>query len=336
MKPEDDDILAQLRSADPMDPRSLDDGATSEEARSLYNRIVATPADSGRTMGRNRRWLLVPSAATIAVVALAVVLVGRFLGDPDPAGYVQLRKLAAVAAHQAPPTDSGGFRYTHSKDAYMSSFVSSDGTYTFIQPKDREIWIAPDGSGRLREHVGDARFLGPQDEQDWRDAGSPELSENETTDDRYEAEGLYYEPFEGLPDDVDELYEEIERRSEDSGPGLHPEMFTVVGDLLRETMAPPELRANLFRVLDRIPGVSIRDDAEDELGRPGTAAFIEYGNGGVDFHDELIFDSDTSELLGERQILLNEVDWVDAEPGTTIGYAVYLESGMVDSATERP
>ena len=51
---------------------------------------------------------------------------------------------------------------------------------------------------------------------------------------------------------------------------------------------------------------------------------------------ELVFDPGTSELLAERQVLLRRVGWVDAAPGTAIGWATYLESSTVDSASNRP
>jgi hypothetical protein len=50
----------------------------------------------------------------------------------------------------------------------------------------------------------------------------------------------------------------------------------------------------------------------------------------------LVFDPETSELLAERQVLLERVNWIDAEPGTVIGYAVYLNSGVVDATSDRP
>lgn len=41
-------------------------------------------------------------------------------------------------------------------------------------------------------------------------------------------------------------------------------------------------------------------------------------------------------MLAEREVLLERVGWLDADPPEVIGHAVYLESGVVDSTKERP
>lgn len=320
------DVLDELRAADPIRTTPSDD------ASALLRQIVATPVPRAR---RGRRLLPVLAAATVICVGVAYLSLKQPGPRPVSAVPVELTDIAQVAAGVAPAPEEARFRYVRSENAWTTTVVDSDYTFTYLVSRTREIWVAPDGSGRLREEARDPRFFGPADRQRWIDAGRPELDEG-VEDDRYEAGELSYEDFEGLPTEDDALYSEIQTRAEGAGPGLEPEMFTVVGDLLRETAAPPELRAALFRVLGRIPSVEVDPNATDETGRPGIAATIEYDNDGTRFRDELIFDEDTSELLGERNVLLSEVDWVDADPGTVLGYAVYLEEGSVDSVSERP
>jgi hypothetical protein len=51
---------------------------------------------------------------------------------------------------------------------------------------------------------------------------------------------------------------------------------------------------------------------------------------------ELVFDPRTSELLAEREVLLERAKFLDAKPGTVVGYAVYLEAATTSSIHKRP
>jgi hypothetical protein len=328
-------VIDLMRSANPVRADELSGAVEEDSARELLDRVLATTVPiHPRPRRTNRRYIPAIAAIVALAVALVIVMVDRDTAVRETAP-VTLEDLATLAANRAAPSEDGRFRYVRSENAYLSTNVERDGAYTVLVPKVREIWVASDGSGRLREVAEEPVFLGPRDREKWERAGRPEMVTGES-DDRFGKNGLFYEDFEGLPREVEDLYEEIENRARGSGPGLHPEMFVLCGDLLRETVAPPDLRAALFRVLGRIPGVEVVEDVADEHGRRGIAAVIEYDNSGTVRRRELIFDPETTELLGERDTLLNRVDWVDADPGTTIGYSVYEEWGFVDSVRERP
>lgn len=49
------------------------------------------------------------------------------------------------------------------------------------------------------------------------------------------------------------------------------EAFITIGDLLRNTIAPPRVAAALYRAAALIPGVTLIPDATDAIGRPGVA-----------------------------------------------------------------
>jgi hypothetical protein len=245
-----------------------------------------------------------------------------------------------------------GYRYTKSDDAYRVHYDAcsttppiqmtcpaappDDWEFSVLVPHTREIWVAPDGSGRLLVKRGEPRFLGPQDKAEWEAVGRPQLDRPRTSDETFGPDGLSYTDFSEYSLDPDELYDQIRSKAEGYGPSTDAEMLVLVGDLLRETVAPPELRAALFRVAARIPGVELVGESTDPAGRKGVAVARTSDDAGFLERNELIFDPHTSELLAERQFLLERVDWIDAEPGTLIGYAVYLESGIVDSTSERP
>lgn len=55
-----------------------------------------------------------------------------------------------------------------------------------------------------------------------------------------------------------------------AGPDPQSELFTIVGDLLRESPAPPALRKALYDVAAGIPGVHLTGKVTDSIGRTGT------------------------------------------------------------------
>lgn len=69
--------------------------------------------------------------------------------------------------------------------------------------------------------------------------------------------------------------------------------------------------------------------ATDRAGRTGTAVAITGNPSGVGLERRiLIFDPDTSMLLAEETVLLEAVDWLDADPPIVIGYNTYLVSDI--------
>lgn len=144
---------------------------------------------------------------------------------------------------------------------------------------------------------------------------------------------LYYEDVDSLPTDVAALRDVIRARAEANGGGAtNLEMFIIVGDLLRETVAAPDVRAALYRVVAALDGVELIGPVTDRIGRAGTAvAMTGDGSGAGRERRTLIFDPETSMLLAEEQVLLDKVDWLDAEPPLVIGYNTYLASEIVET-----
>ena len=51
---------------------------------------------------------------------------------------------------------------------------TTDGNWALV-PVTRELWVKPDGSGRLIETRGEPTWFGPADKAAWVAAGSPDL-----------------------------------------------------------------------------------------------------------------------------------------------------------------
>jgi len=137
-----------------------------------------------------------------------------------------------------------------------------------------------------------------------------------------------------LPADPEQLGTLIEERKIEGGPPGDAETFTIIGDMLRETYAPPQLRSALYQIAAGLPGVELVGTVKDEVGRDGVA--VGYTSHGI--RHELIFDPDTSALLGERYMVTDpgQVQEGHFQVGSVFGWAVYLSSGIVDGTDQHP
>lgn len=349
--------MMHLKAANPVGARDTDGWPSSDPGQEILRRVMSAPlrrVESTRSHPRPLLRLVSIAVAVVAIVisaALFILIPGTRQGEPAVA---QVLRAAARVAEQRPQTSvpEDGYRYAKSENAYRVHYDAcslpsnsnepcprqppDDWTFSVLVPHIREIWAAPDGSGRLLTKTGEPQFLGPRDEAVWEAVGRPQLDRPGISDESFGPEGLSHTDFSEYSTDPEELYDQIRSKAEGHGPSTDAEMLVLVGDLLRETVAPPDLRAALFRVAAKIPGVALLGEVTDPAGRRGIGVARASDDAGFLERNELIFDPDTSELLAERQILLERVDWIDADPGTVIGYAVYLESGVVGSTSERP
>jgi hypothetical protein len=323
------------------------DADTIARARcALLSKWEAPSRASGRRP-RSRRMLPwsvaagVAAAAVVIAVAIPVVLPGGGSGGAPSAAAKALHRASNVAARQ-PVTQRPGpdqYVFTKTTDAYLNVWADvgpNQEGFSVLMPGTREAWIRPDGAGRLLETTGTPVFLSEQDRAVWIASGSPDLGGNRTTDETYSAgqRGLYYMDLSNLPTDPVSLKSLIEERKVEGGPPGDAETFTIIGDMLRETYAPPELRAALFQIASELPGVELVGNVKDEQGRDGVA--VGYTTGGL--RQELIFDPNTSALLGERTVVTDPSASQEAQHlqvGDVVGWAAYLSTGIVDSTTER-
>jgi hypothetical protein len=114
-------------------------------------------------------------------------------------------------------------------------------------------------------------------------------------------------------------------RQIDGGPPTPGEDFQHIGDFLRETDAPPAVRATLYQAAALIPGIQLLGTVHDHNGRPGLGiAYPSQGPyPGKGSSSELIFNPKTGELSGEQ--------------GTGPSYwAVYLDQKVVNNLPGEP
>jgi len=297
----------------------------SEEARArARGRLLRHIRRSGQT--HHRRRLLVPAVALAGAAAIAALVgVGRH-GQTTAAAAPFLRQTGHVALRQPPPTPvtRGHYRYTKSLIAYL--VIDGDKHWVALAPKVREIWLGPTG-GQIRETSSGPVFLSAADRGRWIAAGRPPVTAPEATETLPPPLPL------DLPTNPDALYKKLHDEAVGNANGTESEMLTEVGDALRETDASPALRAALYEVAARIPGIELVGPVTDRIGRHGIA--VAYSSRPDDQRHELIFDPKTSALLGEEYRALSGNEFGYA-PGTLIGYATYVRTGVADRLGVRP
>jgi hypothetical protein len=323
----------------------------------LVARIEAEQHKPPRPLYRRRRPVAAVAVAAAAAAALTLTLLpsgssdtlssaGKYIhklplakkseGGRQLATIVLLRA-ARTAAGQPPTTPGPGqFVYTKSESVYEIVAAAPDGPAGIaFQPSTREIWISPDGSARIRDVEGHLLFARRADAAYFYHAyrNQMDLLDGHTSDD-HEASGPgvgAYIDLSKLPTDPAALKQRIENRTIPGvgGPPGDAETFTIIGDLLRDTSGPPAVRSALYTIASQLPGVQLIGPTHDQLGRPGIGvAYVSKG-----LRDELIFDPQTSALLGEQQSVVETSRWNPFPPGSVIGWAAYLASGIVDSDT---
>jgi len=330
-----EDLIERLAAVAAVHDDELASAAGTPEARALLERLLTSSVERPArqpahrtTRARRRRRLVAPAVAAVAAaVAVTVVLSSGGQGTPSAAAATLKRAALVAAGHPSLVPGPGQYLYTKSVDAYEATTVPAGGAsaaYSVLVPHVREIWLGPQG-GRLYETSGTPRFVAPQDRERWIADGRPRLTEPPAETALPPAKPL------DLPSDPDALYDRLEQQAARTDNPVPIEMFTLVGDSLRETSATAPQRAALYQVAARIPGVELVGTVRDSAGREGTAVAITAHG----IRNTLIFDPTTSALLGEESIALAGNGYGYA-PGTRVGYATYLTQAIVDSDTARP
>jgi hypothetical protein len=332
-----------IQAANPVPPGDLP-AAGSPPARRTLDHILQAPVPRRaallRTGSPASRLVLAGVAAAGAAAVLVTVLLpaspaGHALG-PANAASASFRQLALAADTQPPAglPGPGQFQYTRSRALNSVCDLDRHG-YCVNYQEYRQIWIGSDGSGRIVQKDVHPSFPTPADRASWIAMGRPSLREV-PSDDRSGPGGLSVGPpgLLKLPTDPARLAALISARKVEGGPPGPAEDFWQLGDLLRETDAPPALRSAIFQVAAHDRGVRAVPQLTSYAGKP--AVGVEYvdrlprGHGddaGYGRAYQLIFDRQTSALLAERIILTNPATGARV----LASFTDYLVSGVVDS-----
>jgi hypothetical protein len=282
-----DDLLSAARRVDEITPGQLRDGRAALEA-SITAIGAASPAGTadlgevGWSSGAAGPAAAHPSRPSrpsrsglrrkiafggIAVAACAALITVPVLVDAGGSGVEASAATLLRAAGNAAAKQQGGWPDAAYWDV-VSVYQRDSKTY------HREIWVSHHGQSVLRDN-GVANGVMP--------LGPGEFPAGGTS--------LTWDQLYALPTDPGQLTAALQADIKGAGPDPQSELFTIVGDLLRESPAPPALRKALYDVAAGIPGVHLTGKVTDALGRTGT---------GVERDGEtLVVDPDNGALLAD-------------------------------------
>jgi hypothetical protein len=331
-----DRTLDRLAAANPVTSDRVDGAHRSTQAERLLAEIVAgrrKPSVGPGRVGNRTRWIV--SAAAVLVLVVSISVAAQQIGERPASAQELLLRTANVAAARRAPSADGTYIYTNIRKDQINTSREGGATWSVVVPSVEEAWVARDGSGRLRSVIGEFRFLGPRDRERWEASGRPDIPSG-ASDDIFPPGSLAYVDTTALPTDTAPLTRALE---EDVASQNVPEavaVFLRTGELLARSDAPPALRAALYRVASRLPGVELIGETTDPEGRTGVAVGMTYEESGSAVRVLMVFEPDTSVLLAQERILLEPASWVDASPGTRLSFVAYLASGRTDSVDVVP
>lgn len=233
----------------------------------------------------------------------------------------------------------------------------ADALPAFV-PTVKEVWTDPDGKTRVRETLGQIRFLTGADQQRWEEAGSPPPFAYDPGEHAVRRDGsgrpLKEYPSRNwrgrhafsnlpklakLPTDPGALRLAIEGLPPGGPPssadsrrgGVTAERLF---EILTEPLTSTALRAAALGALEEIPGIGLAHGVTDVAGRRGDALTWVRDRG---FGQRLIFDPRTSKVLAEAEMVFGPPSTAEygVPAGTAFQETAYLSSAVVDSPARR-
>lgn len=337
--------LELIRELHPEPASSGSTDARGERSRRALLAAIdhASPPHPVQLGARWRLKLLAPVAALAVAVAAAVFVLGPWRGsasNPATAAAAVLQRAARAAAGGGPRRLRAN-QYWYVKSDWTINGAVFAGHPSLVIPDAltttvRQAWIGVDRSGFIRTRVTGVRFLSPAARRDWIRQGRPPVL-NPTARMPLPPDSFIrpYRQLLALPSNVNALWRVLKRGAGRGSPAWQRhEMFTEIGDLLREDPIPPKVRAALYLVAARIPDIRMLGLTHDDLGRPALAVGLNDTLYGI--RDELLFDPKTSALLGESYVVVKPPPRYHVKPGTVRTGATYIISGIVNRIGQKP
>ncbi|MBH1934923.1 hypothetical protein I5Q34_11665 [Streptomyces sp. AV19] len=112
----------------------------------------------------------------------------------------------------------------------------------------------------------------------------------------------------------------------DTGEFARDGLFDGIAELLARSPAEPPVRAALFKILTRIPGVRVTEGAKDSTGRAGTAVELDTA---FDWRSRLVVDTRTFHMLETSNAARGSREWagVRLRAGDVAERTTYLSTG---------
>lgn len=203
------------------------------------------------------------------------------------------------------------------------SLVDQGLQVVLLREYEREIWIAPDGSGRIRHSDVRVSTFSPEEARRWREAGQPDAG---GMDRSFPAGQLHRVDPSELPADATAADAYLAGLPNATAATR----LNAVMALLREAEAPASARRLLVDALIRTSGITLRADAQDHVGR----AAVELSAPGDFFGRRamlaMFVDPGSSALLGDTVTLLEDVPGWTVPAPILVSYDDYEPTQLVE------
>jgi hypothetical protein len=295
-----------------------------------------------------------PRVASLGAIGLAVAIAAGILvtlslrggaANPPLAAAAVLQRAARAAQVAGGPRELRPGEYWYVKSYWTTNGAlvadpairGGDVIVAALTSYERQEWIGVSRPGLIVNRVsGPIKFLTPAARAQWIRDGRPPVvpaTMRETA-----PPDSFIEPYRellALPTGDDALWRLLERHAGAGPPAERDsEMFVEIGDLLRDQPVPANVRAALYRVAARIPGIQLKGMTRDDAGRPALAVALSDNSHGI--WNELLFDPRTYALLAETSVVVKPPPSYHVKPGSVRTGATYLVSGIVQRIGQVP
>ena len=285
--------------------------------------------DAEKVRRRWRRRLVLPAAATIALVVAAAVVVA-FIGPigGSTAAASELRRLETIASSsEAPHVATGEYLLVVLEELRPEkrTELGTGSSFTVVSRLRVQTWIAGDGSSFRRTEWISSEFASDADRRSWEEAGEPNVPQaGDVQEESSRSDGYFWVDLSGLPRNPTELLAALRSGSiVPRSPG-DDQVFLLIGDLMAQGDASPEVRAALFEAAARLDGIEEAGAVTDPLRRDGVGLAID----GDSIRTQLVFDRETAGLLA---IELYPVR-ADGSIGALMSWRAFRPARVVDSS----
>jgi hypothetical protein len=308
----------------------------------------ATPARSVVPRLRLARWLA-PGLALAAVLAAAMFGFGSGGGvvAPPAASAASVLYASANALERHPASFAltpGDYFYTRFDQLWRE--VSWGHKHSFTVHSTDEIWTARDGGGRVSERVLHVNGPASAKRSIWARSSDTRLRPSRNP---YLlgfgglGVNLSYTQLRDLPTDSAGLARFIDRTAahavrtspEAHGANLKQLRSALIFEMVRslaEEPATAAVRATLYRLLAKTPGIRLLGRRTDAIGRTGMAVMAKNWL----FRFTMILDPATGALLEYSRALVHRSPLMPGYPAGIINRSTFLQTGVVRSTHSTP
>ncbi|SBW28058.1 CU044_5270 family protein [Protofrankia symbiont of Coriaria ruscifolia] len=318
-------------------------------------RVFTSPnGDHNFHRSRLSRYSWARRATWLASAGMAVVLVVFFLtqfglssSTPPPTAQAATPRLLAYSpvsenardvlieiASQirtnASSLNRAEYRYVKTESWSLSTRIDGRQVRSAVLPEIREVWRAPDGSGRVRIIPGTPEFPSDEARRAWQDEERPTVKASDETFHAGELVTMYPST---LPTDADAMAALFAAgHPASNGPA---ETLVAATDLYLEQTPAAPARAAVLEVLANTSGLQLQGRTVDRIGRSGLAFSVDSSMSGLPTRYILIIDPTDGRLLDQEQVLITSAGALNVPIPSTISYVVFADAAHTSDTRNR-